>query len=56
MFKCKHEDCPKKFISSDLDIHAARNILLHYLSRNKIMFRQPTQIIYDLGMLLGTCG
>ena len=56
VFKCKHEDCPKKFISSDRDILAARNILLRYLSRNKIMFRQPTQIIYDLGMLLGTCG
>ena len=39
VFKCKHEDCPKKSINSDRDIHAARNILFRYLPRNKIMFR-----------------
>ena len=42
VFKCKHEGCTKKFINSDRDIHAARNILLRYLSRNNIIFRQPT--------------
>ena len=42
VFCCKHEDCTKKLVKSDRDIHAARNILLRYLSRNNIMFRQTT--------------
>ena len=35
-FKCKANTCPQKHLSSDRDIHAARSILLRYLTRNNI--------------------
>ena len=39
VFKCKQEHCQQKLIGSDRNIHTARNILLHYLTRNNIMIR-----------------
>ena len=40
LFKCKASNCQNKFLSSDRDIHAARNILLRYLTRNNIVCPQ----------------
>ncbi len=36
VFKCKQPNCPQRHFCSDRDIHAARNILLRYLTRNNI--------------------
>ena len=38
-FKCKQENCQKKLINSDRDIHAARKFLLCYSTRNNIVIR-----------------
>ena len=42
VFNYKQEDCQQKSIGSDRDIHAVRNILLRYLTRNDIVIRETT--------------
>ena len=39
VFKCKQETCQQKLIGSDRDIHAARNVLLRYLTRNNVVIQ-----------------
>ena len=42
--KCKQENCQEKSMGSDRDVHAARNILLRFLTCNNIVIRETIRI------------